>query len=150
MYLHEDQPGDAVASARWKSALYLYDAHEGGVGYAEKISEKMEEALKLCLGIMDECECESGCPSCVPPLPPGVNNEELEQFLIESDAALACTRSLLASLLDGEVIVPDVTIIRRALAPPGEPPPEDEEAKKLETRLTKASKILKAKRERLH
>jgi ATP-dependent helicase YprA (DUF1998 family) len=24
----------------WQSALYLYDAHEGGVGYAEKICER--------------------------------------------------------------------------------------------------------------
>jgi hypothetical protein len=79
--LHEEE------GAQWKSSLYLYDAHEGGVGYAEKIFERIGDALRLCRQIIDECECDSGCPSCVPPLPPGVTNPELETFLIESDAA---------------------------------------------------------------
>jgi ATP-dependent helicase YprA (DUF1998 family) len=135
---------------KWKSALYLYDAHEGGVGYAEKIYEKITDALTLCREIIDECECESGCPSCVPPLPPGVTSPELELLLVESDAALECTRSLLAALLDGKVALPKISVIRRAAAPPIVPPPVDEEAVKLNRRLTKAAGILRKKREREH
>ncbi len=142
--LHEEQ------TQRWKSALYLYDTHEGGVGYAEKIYEKITEALCLCRQIIQECDCSNGCPSCVPPLPPGVNSEELEDFLIESDAAVACTRSILTMLLDGEIRVPDVQVLRQPLPKAVEAPGEDLEALKLNQRLTKASRILRQKRERVH
>ncbi len=142
--LHEED------DRRWKSALYLYDTHEGGVGYAEKIYEKLDEALALCREIVEACECAAGCPACVPPLPPGVEDEELEEFLVESNAAQACTRSLLAALLDGAVIVPEIRTLRQARPPAAAPPPEDEEAIRLNRRLGKASEILKKKRERLH
>ena len=134
----------------WQSALYLYDAHEGGVGYAEKISERIEEALNLCLAIVTECECESGCPACVPPLPPGITNEELERLLIESNAAQACTRSLLHVLIDGTIAVPEIRTIERDRGPEHEPPPPDEETIKLTNRLQKAAEILKQKRDRKH
>lgn len=135
---------------RWQSALYLYDAHEGGVGYAEKINERIEDALTLCRDIIKGCECESGCPACVPPLPPGVANEELEQLLVESNAARSCTLSLLDVLLDGTVALPDIRTVERARGPVVEPPPEDVEATKLNHRLHKAAGILKRKREREH
>jgi DEAD/DEAH box helicase domain-containing protein len=134
----------------WKSALYLYDAHEGGVGYAEKIYERIEEALALCRQIIDECGCEAGCPSCVPPLPPGVNDEELEEFLVESNGAVACTRSLLAALLAGRVDLPSIKFLRRRRRPAVEPPGEDEEALRLGRRLNRAAKVLREKREREH
>lgn len=142
--------GRSEADQKWKSALYLYDAHEGGVGYAEKIYEKIGDALNLCREIIEECECEAGCPSCVPPLPPGVTSPELELLLVESDAALECTRSLLAALLDGKVVLPQIRVIRRAAGPAVIPPPVDEEAVKLNRRLTKAAGILRKKREREH
>jgi hypothetical protein len=74
----------------------------------------------------------------------------LEDLLIESDAAIECTRSLLVALLDGRVIVPKVTVIRRARGPAVEPPPVDEEAIRLEKRLTRSAQILRKKRERTH
>jgi ATP-dependent helicase YprA (DUF1998 family) len=135
---------------RWESALYLYDAHEGGVGYAEKIGEKFVEALALCRTIVHDCDCESGCPACVPPLPPGIADEELEQLLIESDAARACTASLLDALLDGAVRVPEVRLIERPRGPAHPPPEQDEAALKLGHRLQKAADILRRKRTREH
>lgn len=142
--LHEQE------TMRWKSALYLYDTHEGGVGYAEKIYERLPEALALCEQIVRECECSCGCPSCVPPLPPGVDNEELENLLVESDASVRCTASLLDALLHGTVAVPEVTVLRRTLAKAVNPPPPDEEAVKLQRRLSAASKILQKQRGRTH
>lgn len=142
--LHEED------QERWKSALYLYDAHEGGVGYAEKVYEKIEEALGLCRRIINECECNYGCPSCVPPLPPGVDGQELEGLLIESDAAVKCTESLLAALLDGTVAVPQVRMVSRQAEQPVVPPEPDLEAIKLNERLQRAAGILKSKREREH
>ena len=142
--LHEEE------TLRWMSSLYLYDAHEGGVGYAEKIYERLEDALRLCLRIVEECECEAGCPSCVPPLPPGVNNEELELFLTESDAAVECARSFLRALLHGVIEVPEIAVMQRRRGPALQPPPEDVETVRLENRLVKASQVLRKKRERQH
>ena len=134
----------------WQSALYLYDAHEGGVGYAEKICERFADVLNLCRDILRDCECESGCPACVPPLPPGVKSEELERLLVESNAARACTGSLLDVLIDGVIRVPEVRTIERPHGPELVPPPEDEETIKLTGRLHKANTILKRKREKEH
>ncbi len=134
----------------WKSALFLYDAIEGGVGYAEKIYDKISESLSLCLTVVRECECDIGCPSCVPPLPPGISNESLESLLVQTDASLRCTESLLAALTTGVTSVPVIRSVAMALERPVEAPPRDLEKIKLEQKISRASAILKAKRERLH
>jgi ATP-dependent helicase YprA (DUF1998 family) len=120
------------------------------VGYAEKIYELIDRALGLCRQIIDECECASGCPSCVPPLPPGVNDEELEGLLVESDAAVQCTRSLLTMLLDGRIELPEVRLVSERREAAVDIPPEDEEAIKLNQRLGRAADILQRKRRREH
>jgi DEAD/DEAH box helicase domain-containing protein len=135
---------------RFTNVLCLYDAIQGGVGYAEKIFEKIELALDLCRRMLTECACEGGCPACVPSLPPGVNDEDLERFLIESDAARASTASLLNALLDGTAVVPEVRTIRHAWHQPVVAPPPDVDLEKLRTRLGRASRILRDNREREH
>ncbi len=139
-----------VNEGLWQSALYLFDTVEGGVGYAEKIYELLSTVLNLCRQIMQECECDAGCPSCVPPLPPGVDNEELEMLFVESNAAVACSVSLLAWLLDGDLALPEVIVQSKPLHDVGEPRQPDIEAIKLNNRLQKASKLLRKKREKLH
>lgn len=134
----------------WKSALYLFDTVEGGVGYAEKIYELLPTVLGLCRQIIQECECDAGCPSCVPPMPPGVNDEELEMLFVESNASVACCTSLLDWLLEGRTVIPDIKVQQQAQPPAVESPPIDIEAVKLNQRLKKASKILQKKRERQH
>lgn len=134
----------------WLSALYLYDTIEGGVGYAEKIFEIFRDALQLCQAIIEECPCAAGCPSCVTALPPGVDDEALEALLVESNAAVACTRSLLTALLTGEVVEPEVTFHELTAGPPVEPSPPNEEMLRLKKRMAQASKILQDKRARVH
>lgn len=139
-----------VSPGEWKSALYLFDTIEGGVGYAEKIFEVFTEALKLAQSIIDDCPCAAGCPACVTSLPPGVEDEELEQLLVESNASVECTKSLIAALLTGKVELPEVTQFEIAERVAVIPPDVDEEFEKLVGRLGKASGILKKKRERIH
>lgn len=134
----------------WKSALYLFDTVEGGVGYAEKVYELLTTVLGLCRQILKECECDAGCPSCVPPMPPGVNSEELEMLFVESNASVECCISLLDWLLDGQTVIPDVKIQKQLLPTAVESPSIDIEVVKLNKRLKKASKILQKKRERQH
>ncbi|MCP4455696.1 MAG: DUF1998 domain-containing protein [Planctomycetes bacterium] len=139
-----------VTDGVWKSALYLFDTIEGGVGYAEKIYELLPTVLGLCRQIIQECECEAGCPSCVPPLPPGVNDEELEMLFVESNAAVECAMSLMDWLLDAQLIMPDIKIEKIELSAAVDAPKPDIVAIRLNSRLKKASKILQKKRERLH
>lgn len=135
---------------QWKSALYMFDTVEGGVGYAEKIYEKIEICLGLCLDVINNCTCESGCPSCVPPLPPGVSDEELETLLVESNASIVCTRSLLSALMDGNTIIPDIKTNALIPLPKMEKPPQDLDKEKIKRNLGRAAKTLKIKRERSH
>lgn len=126
----------------------MYDRLEGGAGYAEKVFEKIEETLELCRRMIRECTCENGCPACVPPLPPGVHDENLELFLVESNAVRVCTLSLLDALLDGVVAVPEVTTVTHDWQQPVAAPEPDQEAIQLNRKLNRAADALRAKRKR--
>ena len=141
--LYEAEPG------RWRSAIYLYDTIEGGVGYAQRVFERIGEVFRFCADIIANCACSAGCPSCIPPLPPGVDSRELEAFLIETDAAVQCTKSLFASLLDKHIELPSITVSKTPLALHS-PPPEDLEKERNIRNLGRAARILREKRERLH
>jgi DEAD/DEAH box helicase domain-containing protein len=148
--IETDVSSTEVEPKIWRSALYLYDSIEGGVGYAEKIFEAFPEALQLCRHVIEDCSCESGCPACVTALPPGVVDEELEQLLIETNAAVACTKSLLDTMLSGSVVLPTIVKFEVGRLPRIDPPEEDAEVKRLKERLGKAGEILKKKRARIH
>lgn len=139
-----------VAPGEWKSALYLFDTIEGGVGYAEKIFEIFGDALQLAETVLRDCPCNAGCPACIPSLPPGIEDEELEQLLVESNASVACTQSLITALLTGEIVLPEIEEFAIADRTEITPPEPDVEAEKLRSRLGKASGILKKKRDRIH
>ena len=104
----------------------------------------------MCLTIVDECPCTAGCPSCITALPPGVEDEDLEQLLTESDASVACTRSLLTMLLTGEIVPPEITFHELDRAAVVTPSPPDPELQRLKQRLGKAGQILQKNRARIH
>ncbi len=45
--------------------LYLYDCFEGGLGYAQKAYEHMEEILEAAIELTAGCSCKDGCAVCV-------------------------------------------------------------------------------------
>jgi DEAD/DEAH box helicase domain-containing protein len=45
--------------------IFIYDGHPGGVGITERGYEEFERLLDDAARLIDECPCESGCPSCV-------------------------------------------------------------------------------------
>lgn len=139
-----------VEDGNWKSALYLYDTIEGGVGYAEKIFEVLAEALQRAKSIIEECPCKAGCPACVTSLPPGVEDEELEQLLTESNASVVCTDSLITALLTGQVVLPNVTEFEIDQPVKIDPPEVDQDYERLKHRLGRAGRILQDKRARQH
>lgn len=53
------------ASNLGKDALFLYDRYPGGMGYAQRCAESIEELMQAVYEVIRTCPCEDGCPSCV-------------------------------------------------------------------------------------
>lgn len=47
--------------------LFLFDAHAGGVGLAERIYERAGELVRRAEQLIRSCSCRAGCPACVGP-----------------------------------------------------------------------------------
>jgi len=45
--------------------IFIYDKYQGGLGFAEKSYELLDQIMERCLELISECPCEDGCPSCV-------------------------------------------------------------------------------------
>ena len=67
-------PGDIRVVHQVKSTftqrptVYIYDSCPGGVGFSEKLYELHGELFATAKTMIEQCGCESGCPSCVGPL----------------------------------------------------------------------------------
>ncbi|MGG0716752.1 DEAD/DEAH box helicase [Robertmurraya massiliosenegalensis] len=48
-----------------KPTIFFYDRYPGGIGLSEKIYDGIESVLKEAKGMINRCQCESGCPSCI-------------------------------------------------------------------------------------
>jgi DEAD/DEAH box helicase domain-containing protein len=48
--------------------IYLYDAHAGGIGLAERVYEILPDLLRHGRETLEACPCTFGCPSCVGPV----------------------------------------------------------------------------------
>ncbi|MCC7573877.1 MAG: DEAD/DEAH box helicase [Candidatus Methanofastidiosum sp.] len=48
-----------------KPTVFIYDGFEGGIGLSEKAYELFDEIVKTSLELVEECNCEEGCPACI-------------------------------------------------------------------------------------
>jgi DEAD/DEAH box helicase domain-containing protein len=80
------------------SAIFIYDAHPGGIGLSEKAYSIIDELIETALSLIKDCPCEFGCPSCIQspkcgsgnkPLDKGVAIELLFNFLNRKDKKLS-------------------------------------------------------------
>ncbi|MFC1873958.1 DEAD/DEAH box helicase [Chloroflexota bacterium] len=62
-----------------KAQIFIYDAHAGGVGIAEKGFELVAELWQATLKAISECPCQEGCPSCIQSPKCGNNNKPLDK-----------------------------------------------------------------------
>ena len=59
------------SSASHAPGVYVHDRFPGGMGFAHKAYDLIDEIMHACLELIDKCPCGDGCPSCVgSPLPP--------------------------------------------------------------------------------
>jgi DEAD/DEAH box helicase domain-containing protein len=67
----QDIGASVDSSASHAPGVYVHDRFPGGLGFAHKAYELVDEIMRACLELIDNCPCEDGCPSCVgSPLPP--------------------------------------------------------------------------------
>ena len=52
-------------SGRSTTALVCYDVHPGGLGYACKAYEHLEQVVEQAISLVERCRCRAGCPACV-------------------------------------------------------------------------------------
>jgi len=71
--------------------IFVYDAHPGGIGIAEKGFEMILELWQATLKTVGECPCADGCPSCVQSPKCGNNNQPLDK-----EAAIILLEGLVA------------------------------------------------------
>jgi len=66
-----------------RAQVFIYDAHPGGVGIAEKGFELIEELWQATLKAVSECPCQEGCPGCIQSPKCGNNNKPLDKKAAE-------------------------------------------------------------------
>ncbi|NIM20025.1 MAG: DEAD/DEAH box helicase [Candidatus Latescibacteria bacterium] len=99
--------GAAVdSSAANAPGIFVFDRYPGGLGFAHKAFELLEEIMEASLELIDNCPCENGCPSCVgSPLPPfsQLDPDVGARGLIPDKES---AKSILHALLEKEPYVP--------------------------------------------
>jgi DEAD/DEAH box helicase domain-containing protein len=58
---------DSSSTVFGHPSVVLYDQVPAGIGFSQKLFEIHAELLRRALELVEECECEDGCPSCVGP-----------------------------------------------------------------------------------
>ncbi|MCB9831389.1 MAG: DEAD/DEAH box helicase [Planctomycetes bacterium] len=48
-----------------RTALIFHDGHPGGLGFAAKAYERIEEIVDGAIRLVEGCACKAGCPACV-------------------------------------------------------------------------------------
>jgi DEAD/DEAH box helicase domain-containing protein len=74
-----------------KAQIFVYDAHPGGIGIAEKGFEMILQLWQATLKAVADCPCADGCPSCVQSPKCGNNNQPLDK-----EAAIVLLEELVA------------------------------------------------------
>ncbi|MFQ5870280.1 MAG: Zn-binding domain-containing protein, partial [Candidatus Zixiibacteriota bacterium] len=144
-----------------KPTLFIYDKYQGGLGFAEKSYQLLDQIMESCLELISSCPCEDGCPSCVGSPSRSWSyfdaDSEARERIPDKEAALI----ILHDMLEKEPYVPKplpverkmqaargILVEREDAAPPARRPrdikrlPENVEAK-----IRKRVRALKNKRE---
>ena len=48
-----------------RGAIFIYDYYPGDIGLAEKGFQMLDRLLNMTLNLVETCDCERGCPSCI-------------------------------------------------------------------------------------
>jgi DEAD/DEAH box helicase domain-containing protein len=62
-----------------RMTVFVYDGHEGGAGFAERGYEQASAWLRSTREVIETCECDHGCPSCIQSPKCGNGNDPLDK-----------------------------------------------------------------------
>ena len=48
-----------------EATIFIYDGYEGGIGICEKAVDVFVDLLKSTFDLLNNCNCQSGCPACI-------------------------------------------------------------------------------------
>ncbi len=48
-----------------EATIFIYDGYEGGIGITEKAVDVFVDLLDSTIDLLNNCQCKSGCPSCI-------------------------------------------------------------------------------------
>ena len=69
--------------------VFVYDGYEGGIGLSEKAFTVLPGLFEAAYGLVRDCRCDEGCPSCIYSPKCGNDNQPLDK-----EAAILILRSL--------------------------------------------------------
>lgn len=134
--------------------IFVYDKYPGGVGFAHRAYEMVEEVLTSALDLIAACPCDNGCPSCVgSPIPPYSQldpDTAAKGRIPDKEAALV----ILHDLLEREPYIPRPKEEKAGLymvkegervEETGDPPPYIALPEKTELRIRKQLQLLQEK-----
>lgn len=60
-------PAGRIGPVLYDPTVFIYDKYPGGVGFGEGLFDNHRDFVKMARELIEDCECERGCPSCVGP-----------------------------------------------------------------------------------
>ena len=60
-------------------AIFIYDGYPGGIGLAQRAYQVIDRILTASKGLVEDCKCNKGCPSCIQSPKCGSNNRPLDK-----------------------------------------------------------------------
>ncbi|MBN1916657.1 MAG: DEAD/DEAH box helicase [Verrucomicrobia bacterium] len=88
------------ASCLGRDALFLHDRYPGGMGYARRCLDAIDDLMRTILTVIRECGCEDGCPSCVGAAVPPFAMTDLDSAVRGRIPNKEAARVLLEALLE--------------------------------------------------
>ena len=82
-----------------RDALFFHDRYPGGMGYARRCLEHIEELMGTIYTVINECGCKDGCPSCVGSAVPAFAMSDLDSAVRGRIPDKNAARYLLSALL---------------------------------------------------
>lgn len=89
------------------AAVFIYDGVDGGAGFSRGGFEAAGELLKKTAGAIDNCPCDTGCPSCVHSPKCGSGNRPIDKA-----GAGVLIKQLLQGIKPGAITAPPPSIIK--------------------------------------
>jgi DEAD/DEAH box helicase domain-containing protein len=90
------------AACLGRDALFFHDKYPGGMGYARRCLDDIEEMMQTAYTVISECSCKDGCPSCVGSAVPNSAMTDIDSIVRGRIPDKAAAKMLLKMVLGKE------------------------------------------------